>query len=96
MRLKPEEYEGGTFSVSNLGMFGISDFTAVINPPQSAILAIGGTEEKYFPGTSGPEIKKVLRLTLSSDHRVINGAEAAKFVVTFKSIIEQPFSLLFE
>ena len=96
MRLKPEEYEGGTFSVSNLGMFGISDFTAVINPPQSAILAIGGTEEKYFPGTSGPEIKKVLRVTLSSDHRVINGAEAAKFVATFKSIIEQPFSLLFE
>ena len=96
MRLKPEEYEGGTFSVSNLGMFGISDFTAVINPPQSAILAIGGTEEKYFPGTSGPEIKKVMRVTLSSDHRVINGAEAAKFVATFKSIIEQPFSLLFE
>ena len=96
MRLKPEEYEGGTFSVSNLGMFGISDFTAVINPPQSAILAIGGTEEKYFPGRSGPEIKKVMRVTLSSDHRVINGAEAAKFVATFKSIIEQPFSLLFE
>ncbi|MEC8768965.1 MAG: 2-oxo acid dehydrogenase subunit E2 [Pseudomonadota bacterium] len=96
MRLKPEEYEGGTFSVSNLGMFGISDFTAVINPPQSAILAIGGIEEKYFPGTSGPEIKKVMRVTLSSDHRVINGAEAAKFVATFKSIIEQPFSLLFE
>ena len=96
MRLKPEEYEGGTFSVSNLGMFGISDFTAVINPPQSAILAIGGAEEKYFPGASGPEIKKVMRVTLSSDHRVINGAEAAKFVATFKSIIEQPFSLLFE
>ena len=96
MRLKPEEYEGGTFSVSNLGMFGICDFTAVINPPQSAILAIGGIEEKYFPGTSGPEIKKVMRVTLSSDHRVINGAEAAKFVATFKSIIEQPFSLLFE
>ena len=96
MRLKPEEYEGGTFSVSNLGMFGISDFTAVINPPQSAILAIGGTEEKYFPGRSGPEIKKVMRVTLSSDHRVINGAEAAKFIATFKSIIEQPFSLLFE
>ncbi|RCL75264.1 MAG: pyruvate dehydrogenase complex dihydrolipoamide acetyltransferase, partial [PS1 clade bacterium] len=96
MRLKPEEYEGGTFSVSNLGMFGISDFTAVINPPQSAILAIGGAEEKYLPGASGPEIKKVMRVTLSSDHRVINGAEAAKFVATFKSIIEQPFSLLFE
>ena len=96
MRLKPDEYEGGTFSVSNLGMFGISDFTAVINPPQSAILAIGGAEEKYLTGAAGPEIKKVIRMTLSSDHRVINGAEAAKFVATFKSIIEQPFSLLFE
>lgn len=96
MRLKPEEYEGGTFSVSNLGMFGISDFTAVINPPQSAILAIGGAEEKYLPGPSGPEVRKVMRVTLSSDHRVINGAEAAKFVATFKSMMEHPYALLFE
>ncbi|HSW72827.1 MAG TPA: pyruvate dehydrogenase complex dihydrolipoamide acetyltransferase [Chlamydiales bacterium] len=93
-KLDPTEYKGGSFSVSNLGMFGISDFVAVINPPQAAILAVGGIEEK--PIFINNEIKpaKIMRLTLSVDHRVIDGAEAAKFIKTVQKILENPAILL--
>lgn len=93
-KLDPTEYKGGSFSVSNLGMYGISDFVAVINPPQAAILAVGGIEEK--PIFINNEIKpaKIMRLTLSVDHRVIDGAEAAKFIKTVQKILENPAILL--
>lgn len=97
MRLKPAEYEGGTFSVSNLGMFGVSEFTAVINPPQSAILAIGGAQNRLVPAENGgaPETHRIMTVTMSCDHRVINGAEAAQFLVALKGLLEQPLALLF-
>lgn len=92
--LKPEEYKGGSFTISNLGMYGITDFQAVINPPQAAILAIGSIldrpivqEGKVVPG-------KVLFLSLSSDHRVVDGADAAAFLVTIKKYLESPSVLL--
>jgi pyruvate dehydrogenase E2 component (dihydrolipoamide acetyltransferase) len=76
--LKPEEYTGGTFSISNLGMYGIQEFTAVINPPEAAILAVGSLE-------SGQ-----MKLTMSCDHRVIDGAVGARFLKTLKEILEEP------
>ena len=92
-RLLPEEYNGGTISISNLGMFGISEFAAIINPPQSSILAVGSI--KKIPGVVKDEIKIVnsLKSTLSADHRVIDGAVAAKLLKDFNDIIENPFSL---
>ncbi len=94
MRLKPEQYEGGTFSISNLGMFGISEFTAIINPPQAAILAVGGVSERLVSQNNHIKTHRFMKLTLSSDHRVINGAEAAKFLQACRKFIEQPWSLL--
>lgn len=93
-KLDPTEYKGGSFTVSNLGMFGISDFIAVINPPQAAILAVGGIEEK--PIIVNGEIKpaKIMRLTLSADHRVVDGGEGAKFIKTVQKILENPAILL--
>ncbi len=95
MRLKPEEYEGGTFSVSNLGMFGVSDFNAIINPPQSAILAVGASLPRVEMKNGHPIETQIMRVTLSSDHRVINGAQAATFLGVFKAYMEQPMDLLF-
>lgn len=94
-KLKTEEYKGGSFTISNLGMYGVSNFQAIINPPQSAILAIGGIQEipvvkqeKIVPG-------KTISLTLSVDHRVIDGATAAVFLQTLKRNVENPAGLLF-
>jgi pyruvate dehydrogenase E2 component (dihydrolipoamide acetyltransferase) len=82
-KLKPEEYQGGTFTISNLGMFGsVSDFTAIINPPQSCILAIGGTEEKVVVDESserGFKAIQTIKVTLSADHRVVDGAVGARW-----------------
>lgn len=94
-RLKPEEYEGGTFSVSNLGMFGVAEFSAIINPPQSAILAIGGSCEKLAMRDGQVVITQEMRVTLSSDHRVINGAQAAQFLGVLRDYLSAPLSLLF-
>jgi pyruvate dehydrogenase E2 component (dihydrolipoamide acetyltransferase) len=93
-RLKPEEYTGASFSISNLGMFGIDEFTAVINPPEGAILAVG--EMKPTPVVRGAEVvvKQMMRVTMSCDHRVIDGATGAKFLQTFKRILENPLFLL--
>jgi pyruvate dehydrogenase E2 component (dihydrolipoamide acetyltransferase) len=94
-RLKPEEYTGSTFSVSNLGMFGIDQFTAIINPPEAGILAIGAVEEKPVVIDGDLVVRKRLRVTMSCDHRVIDGATGAKFLQTLRRLIENPLMLVF-
>ena len=92
-RLKPSEYEGGSFSVSNLGMFGIDQFTAVINPPQAAILAVGGPVQKLRLIDGDTVAQTQMRVTLSCDHRAIDGAIGAQFLATLAEYIEQPLLL---
>ena len=85
--------QGGTFTVSNLGMFGISHFTAIINTPQSAILAIGGTEPRIVPDDAsekGWRKVQIMQATISADHRTIDGASAAKWMKAFKDALENP------
>jgi pyruvate dehydrogenase E2 component (dihydrolipoamide acetyltransferase) len=93
-RLKPEEYTGATFSVSNLGMFDIDQFTAVINPPEAGIVAIGSIVPKAVPEGSGVMVRRRLRLTMSCDHRVIDGATGAVFLKTLKQMLENPLAML--
>ena len=95
-KLKPEEYQGGTFTVSNLGMYGVSHFSAIINPPQSCILAVGGAQKKLLPSDSeqGFRVGHTMTVTLSSDHRVVDGALAAQWGQHFKRYIEEPESML--
>jgi pyruvate dehydrogenase E2 component (dihydrolipoamide acetyltransferase) len=93
-KLKPEEYTGATFSVSNLGMFGIDEFTAVINPPEGGILAIGAVTPKPVVRDNEIVIRQVMRVTMSCDHRVIDGATGAKFLQTVKKILENPLYLV--
>ena len=93
-KLKPEEYTGATFSISNLGMFGIDEFTAVINPPEGAILAIGAMSPKPVVRDNEIVIRQIMRVTMSCDHRVIDGATGAKFLQTFKKILENPLYLV--
>jgi pyruvate dehydrogenase E2 component (dihydrolipoamide acetyltransferase) len=93
-KLKPEEYTGATFSISNLGMFGIDEFTAVINPPEGAILAIGAMTAKPVVRENEIVIRQMMRVTMSCDHRVIDGATGAKFLQTFKKILENPLYLV--
>jgi pyruvate dehydrogenase E2 component (dihydrolipoamide acetyltransferase) len=94
-KLKPEEYTGSTFSVSNLGMFGIDHFTAIINPPEAGILAVGGSEERAVHGSDGVEFRKRMRVTMSCDHRVIDGAVGARFLQTLRRMIENPLMLVY-
>jgi pyruvate dehydrogenase E2 component (dihydrolipoamide acetyltransferase) len=95
-KLKPEEFTGSTFSVSNLGMMQIDQFTAIINPPECGILAIGAIEDKVVVGADGAfEVRKKLRVTMSCDHRVIDGAVGAKFLQTLRRLIENPLLLVF-
>jgi len=89
-KLAPEEYTGGSFTISNLGMFGVTSFTAVINPPQAAILAIGTGEERAVVRNGQLAVATMMTATLSSDHRVIDGATAARFMKVFKDIVENP------
>jgi len=93
-KLLPEEYTGSTFSVSNLGMFGIDQFTAIINPPEAGIIAIGGVEEKPVVIDGQLEVRQRMRVTMSCDHRVIDGATGAKFLQTVRRYIENPLSLI--
>ena len=93
-KLTPEEYTGATFTVSNLGMFGIDQFTAIINPPEAGILAVGGSEEKPVVIDGNLEIRQRMRVTMSCDHRVIDGATGAKFLQTLKRYVENPLSLI--
>jgi pyruvate dehydrogenase E2 component (dihydrolipoamide acetyltransferase) len=93
-KLMREEYTGGSFTVSNLGMYGISEFVAIINPPQAAILAVGGIEERALVKEGKVVPGKTMRLTLSADHRVLDGTGAAKFLKTLQSYLENPSLLL--
>lgn len=93
-KLKPAEYEGGSFSISNLGMFGIKHFTGVINPPQAAILAVGKGEERPVVRNGKLEVANVMTVTMSCDHRAIDGALGAKFLEAFKSFVEYPARML--
>ncbi len=93
-KLKPEEFQGGGFSISNLGMFGISEFSAIINPPQAAILAVGAGEKRAVVKGDQLAIATMMSATLSVDHRVVDGALGAKFLATLKGIVEDPLSLL--
>ena len=93
-KLMPEEYQGGTFSISNLGMYGIREFAAVINPPQGAILAIGAGEQRPVVKDGALAIATVMSCTLSADHRVVDGAVAAEFLAAFKKRIEDPLAML--
>ncbi len=92
-KLKPEEYTGASFSISNLGMFGIDEFTAVINPPEGAILAIGAMVPRPLVKDGEITIRQTMRVTMSCDHRVIDGATGAQFLQTFKQILENPVYL---
>jgi pyruvate dehydrogenase E2 component (dihydrolipoamide acetyltransferase) len=94
-KLKPEEYTGSTFSVSNLGMFGIDQFTAIINPPEVAILAIGTAEDSVAPGKDGFTVRKRVRVTMSCDHRAVDGAVGAKFLQTLRRLVENPLMLVY-
>jgi len=93
-RLRPEEYTGSTFSVSNLGMFDIDQFTAVINPPEAAILAVGSVTQKPVVADGTIVARRRVRLTLSCDHRVIDGATGAVFLKTLKQMLENPLAML--
>jgi len=86
---------GGTFTISNLGMYGIDNFTAVINPPQAAILAVGATKTNIIPdGSGGTTVANVMTVTLSCDHRVVDGAVGAQWLLAFRQRIEDPVTML--
>lgn len=94
-KLKPEEYTGSTFSISNLGMFGIDQFTAIINPPEVSILAIGTAQDVAVPTDDGFVVRKRVRVTMSCDHRAVDGAVGAVFLQTLRRLVENPLMLVF-
>ena len=94
-KLKPEEFTGSTFSVSNLGMFGIDQFTAIINPPEAGIIAIGTGEDKLVVVNGESVVRKRVRLTMSCDHRIIDGAVGAKFLQSLRRLVENPLMLVY-
>lgn len=93
-KLQPEEYTGATFSISNLGMMGIKEFTAIINPPEGAIIAIGGADPTPVVRDGKIVVRSIMNVTMSCDHRVIDGATGAKFLQTFKQMLESPAMML--
>lgn len=93
-KLKPEEFQGGGFSISNLGMFGIKDFAAIINPPQACILAVGAGEQRPVVKNGQLAVATVMSCTLSIDHRAVDGAVGAEFLSVFKALIEKPYGLV--
>jgi pyruvate dehydrogenase E2 component (dihydrolipoamide acetyltransferase) len=93
-KLTPEEYTGATFSVSNLGMFGIHEFTAIINPPEAGILAVGGVEDTPVAVDGQVVVRPRMRITMSCDHRVIDGAQGSRFLQTLKGMLEEPTAIL--
>ena len=94
-KLKPEEYTGSTFSISNLGMFDIEHFTAIINPPEAGIIAVGRIREEPAVVNGQVSVRKAMRMTMSCDHRVIDGATGAAFLRTCKQLLENPLALVF-
>ena len=93
-KLQPHEFQGGTFSISNLGMFGIKQFDAVINPPQGAIMAVGAGEQRPVVRNGSLAVATVMSVTLSVDHRAVDGAVGAEFLAAFKKLIEDPMTML--
>jgi pyruvate dehydrogenase E2 component (dihydrolipoamide acetyltransferase) len=93
-KLQPAEYQGGGFSISNLGMYGVREFSAIINPPQSCILAVGAGQQRAVVKNGALDIATVMSCTLSADHRVVDGALAAEFLAVFKKFIEHPLNML--
>ena len=93
-KLLPEEYQGGTFSISNLGMFGIKQFDAVINPPQGAIMAVGAGEQRPVVRNGALAVATVMSVTMSVDHRVVDGAIGAELLAAFKTLVEDPMTML--
>ncbi|TSD89499.1 pyruvate dehydrogenase complex dihydrolipoamide acetyltransferase [Mycobacterium sp. KBS0706] len=93
-KLKPEEYQGGTFSISNLGMFGVKDFAAIINPPQSCILAVGAGTQRPVVKDGALAIATVMSCTLSVDHRAVDGAVGAEYLAAFRALVEAPLSMM--
>ena len=91
---KPEEFTGSTFTTSNLGMFDVTEFTAIINPPESGILAIGAVRKVPVVKDDQIRVGHRMSVTLSSDHRVVDGAKGAQFLQTFKSMLEDPLRLM--
>ncbi len=93
-KLQPEEYTGATFSISNLGMMGIKEFTAIINPPEAAIIAVGGSTPTPVVRDGQVVVRNIMHVTMSCDHRVVDGASGAKFLQTFKQMLEAPAMML--
>jgi pyruvate dehydrogenase E2 component (dihydrolipoamide acetyltransferase) len=93
-KLTPDDISGGTFTISNLGMFGTDSFTAIINPPESAILACGTIKKKPVVRNDEVVVSQIMELTISCDHRLIDGAMAAQFMQYLKSLIEEPLALI--
>jgi pyruvate dehydrogenase E2 component (dihydrolipoamide acetyltransferase) len=93
-KLMPDEYTGSTFSVSNLGMFGIHEFTAIINPPEAGILAVGGMEDTPVVMDGAVVVRPRMRITMSCDHRVIDGAQGSRFLATLRAMLEEPTTIL--
>uniref|UniRef100_A0A3Q1ESQ8 Acetyltransferase component of pyruvate dehydrogenase complex n=1 Tax=Acanthochromis polyacanthus TaxID=80966 RepID=A0A3Q1ESQ8_9TELE len=95
-KLQPHEFQGGTFTISNLGMFGVKNFSAIINPPQSCILAVGGSEKRLIPADNekGFDVASVMSVTLSCDHRVVDGAVGAQWLAEFRKFLEKPVTML--
>ena len=93
-KLKPEEFQGGGFSISNLGMYGVRSFSAIINPPQGGILGVGAGEPRPVVRDGAIVPATVMSATLSVDHRVIDGAVAAEWIAAFKAIVQDPLSLM--
>jgi pyruvate dehydrogenase E2 component (dihydrolipoamide acetyltransferase) len=97
-KLRPDEFQGGGFSISNMGMFGVKEFSAILNPPQAGILAVSASEKRPVVRTENGvdriEVATVMTVTLSVDHRAVDGALAAQWVSVFKSVVEHPMSLV--
>lgn len=93
-KLRLADLEGGTFTISNLGMYGVDRFSAIVNPPQAAILAVGKIREQFVPESGLGVIRPILTLTLSCDHRVVDGARGAQFLETLVQFIQEPLTLL--
>jgi pyruvate dehydrogenase E2 component (dihydrolipoamide acetyltransferase) len=93
-RVRLEDLSGGTFTISNLGMYGVDSFNAIINPPQAAILAVGRIAERVVPVAGHPQVQPMMSLSLSCDHRVVDGARAAQFLSALADLLEEPLGLL--
>jgi len=93
-QLQPQDWEGNTFTISNLGMFGIEEFTAIINPPDACILAVGGIKQTPIIKDGQMQVGNVMKVTLSCDHRVVDGVTGSSFLQTLKDLLEDPVRIL--